>query len=149
MTKTIQSAKNVLDVLAALNGHSNHGLTPTDLVKATGFRPSNITRYVATLEEKGFVERIPETGRIKQTSWHELPRQESGLAAQVKAMFRAKGETIADWAKANGHTPHAVYLVLNGQNKSRWGKGHEIAVKLAAYLSTNAPTSAHLGGVSQ
>jgi gp16 family phage-associated protein len=143
MTKTIQSAKNVLNVLAALNGHSSHGLTPTDLVKATGFRPSNITRYVATLEEKGFIERIPETGRIKQTLWHELPRQESGLAAQVKAMFRAKGETITDWAKENGYRRHDVYQVLNGQSKARWGKGHEIAVKLAAYLS------AHLGGASQ
>lgn len=68
MTKTIQSAKNVLDVLAALSGHFEHGLTPTDLCKATGFSPSNITRYVATLEEKGFAERIPETGRIRPSA---------------------------------------------------------------------------------
>jgi DNA-binding IclR family transcriptional regulator len=40
-------------------------LSPTELAKATDLSPSNITRYVATLEEKGFAERIPETGRIR------------------------------------------------------------------------------------
>ena len=60
-----QSAGKVLDVLNVLLGHFAHGLTPTELVKATGLEPSAITRYVATLEEKGFAERIPETGRIR------------------------------------------------------------------------------------
>lgn len=63
--KTGQSAGKVLDVLNVLLGHFAHGLTPTDLAKATGLSPSNITRYVATLEEAGFAERIPETGRIR------------------------------------------------------------------------------------
>ncbi len=60
-----QSAGKVLDVLNVLLGHFAHGLTPTDLVKATGLSASNITRYVATLEAAGFAERIPETGRIR------------------------------------------------------------------------------------
>ena len=60
-----QSAGKVLDVLNVLLGHFAHGLTPTELAKATGLDPSAITRYVATLEEKGFAERIPETGRIR------------------------------------------------------------------------------------
>jgi DNA-binding IclR family transcriptional regulator len=64
-TKTSQSAGKVLDVLNVLLGHFAHGLTPTELAKATGLEPSAITRYVATLEEKGFAERIPETGRIR------------------------------------------------------------------------------------
>jgi len=63
-----QSAGKVLDVLNVLLGHFAHGLTPTELVKATGLEPSAITRYVATLEEKGFAERIPETGRIRPSS---------------------------------------------------------------------------------
>jgi len=63
--KTSQTAGKVLDVFAALLGHFAHGMTPTDLCKATGLDPSAITRYVATLEEKGFAERIPETGRIR------------------------------------------------------------------------------------
>ena len=66
--KTSQSAGKVLDVLSVLLGHFAHGLTPTELVKATGLEPSAITRYVATLEEKGFAERIPETGRIRPSS---------------------------------------------------------------------------------
>ncbi len=60
-----QSAGKVLEVLNVLLGHFAHGLTPTELAKATGLEPSAITRYVATLEEKGFAERIPETGRIR------------------------------------------------------------------------------------
>ncbi len=65
---TSQSAGKVLDVLNVLLGHFAHGLTPTELAKATGLEPSSITRYVATLEEKGFAERIPETGRIRPAS---------------------------------------------------------------------------------
>ncbi len=65
---TSQSAGKVLDVLNVLLGNFAHGLTPTDLVKATGLSASNITRYVATLEAAGFAERIPETGRIRPSS---------------------------------------------------------------------------------
>ena len=65
---TGQSAGKVLEVLNVLLGHFAHGLTPTDLVKATGLSASNITRYVATLEVAGFAERIPETGRIRPSS---------------------------------------------------------------------------------
>lgn len=46
-TKTSQTAGKVLDVLAALLGHFAHGMTPTDLCKATGLEPSAVTRYVA------------------------------------------------------------------------------------------------------
>ena len=66
--KTSQSAGKVLDVLNVLLGHFAHGLTPTELAKATSLEPSAITRYVATLEEKGFAERIPETGRIRPST---------------------------------------------------------------------------------
>ncbi|WP_197329543.1 helix-turn-helix domain-containing protein [Ralstonia syzygii] len=65
---TSQSAGKVLDVLNVLLGHFAHGLTPTELARATGLEPSSITRYVATLEEKGFAERIPETGRIRPST---------------------------------------------------------------------------------
>ena len=65
---TSQSAGKVLDVMNVLLGHFAHGLTPTELAKSTGLEPSAITRYVATLEEKGFAERIPETGRIRPSS---------------------------------------------------------------------------------
>ncbi|UTH73951.1 helix-turn-helix domain-containing protein [Chromobacterium sp. IIBBL 290-4] len=64
-TQTTSSAAKVLEVLTVLLGHFAHGLTPSELAKATDLSPSNITRYVATLEEAGFAERIPETGRIR------------------------------------------------------------------------------------
>ncbi|AOJ73090.1 MULTISPECIES: helix-turn-helix domain-containing protein [Burkholderia] len=64
-TTTTKSAEKVLEVLNVLLGHFAHGLTPGELAKATRLSPSNITRYVATLEETGFAERIPETGRIR------------------------------------------------------------------------------------
>ena len=63
--QTTQSAGHVLTVLDVLSRHFAHGLTNTDLQKATGFNAPNITRYVATLEVAGFAERIPETGRIR------------------------------------------------------------------------------------
>ncbi|MGQ0708730.1 MAG: helix-turn-helix domain-containing protein [Rhodoferax sp.] len=65
---TGQSAGKVLDVLNVLLGHFAHGLTAGELAKATGLSPSNITRYVATLEAAGFAERIPETGRIRPST---------------------------------------------------------------------------------
>ena len=65
---TSQSAGKVLEVMNVLLGHFAHGLTPTELSKATSLEPSAITRYVATLEEKGFAERIPETGRIRPST---------------------------------------------------------------------------------
>ncbi len=83
---TGQSAGKVLDVLNVLLGHFAHGLTPTDLVKATGLSASNITRYVATLEAAGFAERIPETGRIRPSV--RLAQQAVGILRNLEA---AKG----------------------------------------------------------
>ena len=49
---------------------------------------------------------------------------------QVKADFLANGVTISQWARDHKFTPRDVSLVLNGQIKGRYGKGHEIAVQL-------------------
>lgn len=49
---------------------------------------------------------------------------------QLKQQFRQRGETFADWAERNGYARYEVYRVVNGTNKARFGKGHEIAVKL-------------------
>lgn len=49
---------------------------------------------------------------------------------QVKAKFQRDGKTFSQWAKENGYDRHHVYLVLNGTCKAKYGKGHEIAVKL-------------------
>lgn len=49
---------------------------------------------------------------------------------QVKADFLAKGITISKWARERNYTPREVSLVLNGQVKGRYGKGHDIAIAL-------------------
>lgn len=49
---------------------------------------------------------------------------------QVKQRLRMQGITITQWAEARGYPRQEVYRVLNGQNKGRFGRGHEIAVAL-------------------
>lgn len=49
---------------------------------------------------------------------------------QVKADFLASGITISQWARDHNFTPRDVSLVLNGQIKGRYGKGHDIAIAL-------------------
>ena len=58
-SQTTKSAEKVLEVLTVLLGHFTHGLTPGELAKATDLSPSNITRYVATLEEKALSSASP------------------------------------------------------------------------------------------
>lgn len=55
---------------------------------------------------------------------------------EVKAEFLAQGLTISDWARNNGYKPRDVSLVLNGQIKGRYGKGHDIAVKLGLKIGS-------------
>ena len=49
---------------------------------------------------------------------------------QVKNLFRQRGITFTRWAEEHGYSRNEVYRVLNGQTKARYGKAHEIAVKL-------------------
>lgn len=56
---------------------------------------------------------------------------------QIKAEFLAAGITVSGWARDRGYTPREVSLVLNGQVKGRYGKGHEIAVKLGLKPDAN------------
>lgn len=49
---------------------------------------------------------------------------------ELKERFRQNGITFADWAEENGYTRQEVYRVVNGLVKARYGKAHEIAVKL-------------------
>lgn len=62
---TVASALKVLTVLRVLERNFAHGFSMGELAKETGFNPSDITRFVATLEEAGCAERIPETNRIR------------------------------------------------------------------------------------
>lgn len=61
--RTNDSARRALRVLKALRGHTLAGLSNTDLAKALGESPANITRYMDTLIESGFATRL-DTGRF-------------------------------------------------------------------------------------
>ncbi|HAT2881106.1 MULTISPECIES: DNA-binding protein [Enterobacterales] len=51
-------------------------------------------------------------------------------AEQVKALFHQRGITFTQWAEEHGYSRNEVYRVLNGYTKAKYGKSHEIAVKL-------------------
>ncbi|BBS91680.1 DNA-binding protein [Enterobacter hormaechei] len=59
-------------------------------------------------------------------------------ADQVKTLFRQRGITFTQWAEENGYSRYEVYRVLNGQTKARYGKSHEIAVKLGLKSAAQA-----------
>ncbi|ASQ19255.1 DNA-binding protein [Salmonella enterica] len=59
-------------------------------------------------------------------------------AEQVKSLFRQRGVTFTRWAEENGYSRNEVYRVLNGFTKGRYGKSHEIAVKLGLKPDSNA-----------
>lgn len=57
-----KSAERALDVLEVLRGRTLHGLSNSEIAKALGESPVNITRALATLAERGWVTKL-ETGR--------------------------------------------------------------------------------------
>lgn len=61
--RTNDSALRVLRALKALRGHTLTGLSNTELARALGESPANITRYMDTLIEAGFATRL-DTGRF-------------------------------------------------------------------------------------
>lgn len=65
MAQDNKSAAKVLAVLDVLSNNFFHGYSAGELVQATGYSASDITRYVNTLINSGFAERITETGRIR------------------------------------------------------------------------------------
>ncbi|AMA05980.1 TPA: DNA-binding protein [Citrobacter freundii] len=58
--------------------------------------------------------------------------------AQVKTRFQQHGITVTQWAEENGYSREAVYRVLNGITKAKYGQAHEIAVKLGLKPSAQA-----------
>lgn len=57
---------------------------------------------------------------------------------EVRASLRARGMTIAGWARINGFTSEQVYRVLTGKNKGLYGKAYAIVVKLGLPLQKKA-----------
>ncbi len=92
MKQTSRTAEKVLDVLEVLLANFAHGLTPGDIAKSTGLDASGVTRYIATLEQKGFVERIAETGRIRPSV--RLARQTMAILKSLDDNKRRVDELI-------------------------------------------------------
>lgn len=57
---------------------------------------------------------------------------------QVKNRFQQHGMTVTQWAQENGYSREAVYRVLNGITKAKYGQAHEIAVKLGLKPTVHA-----------
>jgi DNA-binding IclR family transcriptional regulator len=86
----IKSAIKVFAVLDVLMRNFAHGFSPKELIEATGFSGADITRYVSTLEQTGYAERIPETGRIRPS--HRLAQQ----AVQILKSLESAADRIKE-----------------------------------------------------
>lgn len=86
-----KSAGKVLNVLTVLIRNFAYGFSPTELTKATGYSASDITRYVQTLEQAGFAERIQETGRIRPS--HKFAQAAIQIMNSVNEADRKLSET--------------------------------------------------------
>ena len=60
---------------------------------------------------------------------------------QVKQQFRQRGVTLTQWAAKHGYDRKAVYRVLNGADKGRYGQAHEIAVALGLKVPDAEPST--------
>jgi gp16 family phage-associated protein len=56
---------------------------------------------------------------------------------QVKEQFQKRGQTFSAWAEQHGYRTNEVYRVLNGQSKAKYGKCHEIAIKLGLKVDSS------------
>lgn len=62
-TYTHDGQQRILRLVMLLAGHEITGLAPADIAKQQGCNASAVTRDLANLQEAGFAELVPETGR--------------------------------------------------------------------------------------
>lgn len=65
---------------------------------------------------------------------------------EIRARLRRNGQTITQWAQCHGYTREAVYRVLNGRDKARFGTAHAIAVALGLVVPDEKPSTAAISG---
>ena len=58
---------------------------------------------------------------------------------QIKEQFRARGESVGQWADQHGFPRDLVYRVLNGRSPGWRGKTHQVAVALGIKPNVNQP----------
>lgn len=65
-TQSLATGGRVLDVLLyLLRADYATGVSQGDIAREVGITPSAVTRYLATLEERGCLEKVPENGRLR------------------------------------------------------------------------------------
>jgi len=61
--KPVEAALKVLKIIPVLAGHEFTGKLPGEIATAIGVSAASVGHYLKTLEEIGYAEQIPETGR--------------------------------------------------------------------------------------
>jgi DNA-binding IclR family transcriptional regulator len=94
--KTIQASEKTLDVLAAiLQANYVNGISQKEIAAACAISAPDVCRHVATLEGRGFVERL-ETGRLR--GGQELARAGvrimTALDAAARRIDQARGQLL-------------------------------------------------------
>lgn len=90
-TEIVDSAARVLDVLLLLfRADYSGGLASADIERDLRLSPSAVCRYLATLEDRGCIERIAETGRVRPSvRWAQYA---AGIIANLDAAQRRAAE---------------------------------------------------------
>lgn len=114
-TQDNKGATKVLAVLDVLLRNFAHGFSPNELAKETGFSGSDITRYVNTLEQAGYAERIPETNRIRPS--HKLAQKAIQIIQSLEQAHAKLNESKARLQLKQGVSAGEVFNFLCGFDK--------------------------------
>lgn len=99
-TQTIEAVAKALEIIdLLLRADFVHGLSPTDVARATGLTAPTVSRHLATLEGRGFAERVPETGRVRIS--HRIAQRAVSLLNSLDAAQRRIDESRARLMRAN------------------------------------------------
>lgn len=82
---THDGQQRILRLINVLAGHEVTGITPTEIARQTQTTPSTVTRDLANLQEAGFAEPVPETGR-----WRLSPQIVQIAIRHMTALDRAQ-----------------------------------------------------------
>jgi len=98
--KTIQASEKTLDVLAAIL-HANYvnGISQKEIAAACAISAPDVCRHVATLEGRGFVERLPDSGRLR--GGQELARAGVRIMTALDATARRIEQTRSQLLRAD------------------------------------------------
>lgn len=90
-----QSAQRALRVLKALKGATFTGLSNTDLAKATGETPSNVSRSLGVLVEEGFAVRLDNGRYAHSIALLQIAQAHADHAARLQQRMAETAQRIA------------------------------------------------------